>query len=351
MDIKRKKKEKGGFRTKKEAGQALTAAMNEYNNAGTVFEPTEITVADYLNQWFDLYCKTNLKYNTQVGYLRIIQGHLIPKFGVYRLKAITPAVLQEYAVELKMNGNSKSHLVGILSVFSAALNYAVEPMHYLQSNPMQYVKFPKVERKPRERIVLTLDEWCKIRDRFQNTRYYIPLMIGFYTGLRISETFGLTWDDIDFNSNLLTINKTSYSAKVDGKTQIIVDKPKTKKSNRVIPLPNQLVKLLKIIKKESNSKYVITTRNSGIVGNRSYQRTFKFILKKVNVPYRNFHSLRHTFATNAIELGMDVKTLAEILGHTNAMITLNRYSHSLLNYKIEMMNKLGKNLNLSIKNA
>lgn len=66
-----------------------------------------------------------------------------------------------------MNGNSKSHLVGILSVFSAALNYAVEPMHYLQSNPMQYVKFPKVERKPRERIVLTLDEWCKIRDRFQ----------------------------------------------------------------------------------------------------------------------------------------------------------------------------------------
>lgn len=167
IDGKRKKKEKGGFRTKKEAEQALTAAMNEYNNAGTVFEPTEITVADYLNQWFDLYCKTNLKYNTQVGYLRIIQGHLIPKFGMYRLKAITPAVLQEYAVELKMNGNSKSHLVGILSVFSAALNYAVEPMHYLQSNPMQYVKFPKVERKPRERIVLTLDEWCKIRDRFQ----------------------------------------------------------------------------------------------------------------------------------------------------------------------------------------
>ena len=80
-------------------------------------------------------------------------------------------------------------------------------------------------------------------------------------------------------------NKTSYSAKVNGKTQIIVDKPKTKKFNRVIPLPNTLVKLLKIIKKESNSKYVITTRNLRMVGNRSYQRTFKFILKKVNVPY------------------------------------------------------------------
>ena len=83
IDGKRKKKEKGGFKTKKEAEQALTAAMNEYNNAGTVFEPTEITVADYLNQWFDLYCKTNLKYNTQVGYLRIIQGHLIPKSTIH----------------------------------------------------------------------------------------------------------------------------------------------------------------------------------------------------------------------------------------------------------------------------
>ena len=73
IDGKRKKKEKGGFRTKKEAEQALTAAMNEYNNAGTVFEPTEITVADYLNQWFDLYCKTNLKYNTQTLYQALKQ--------------------------------------------------------------------------------------------------------------------------------------------------------------------------------------------------------------------------------------------------------------------------------------
>ena len=141
------------FALRKKQKQHLPRLWNEYNNAGAVFEPTEITVADYLNQWFDLYCKTNLKYNTQVGYLRIIQGHLIPKFGVYRLKAITPAILQEYAVELKMNGNSKSHMIGILSVFSAALNYAVEPMHYITSNPMQYVKFPKVEKAPRERII------------------------------------------------------------------------------------------------------------------------------------------------------------------------------------------------------
>lgn len=129
--------------------------------------------------------------------------------------------------------------------------------------------------------------YCNIYKDAQQLRKrnYIGIVICLYTGIRLRELLALTWDDIDFNSNLLTINKTSYSAKVNGKTQIIVDKPKTKKFNRVIPLPNTLVKLLKIIKKESNSKYVITTRNLRMVGNRSYQRTFKFILKKVNVPY------------------------------------------------------------------
>ena len=83
-----------------------------------------------------------------------------------------------------------------------------------------------------------------------------------------------------------------------------------------------------------------------MVGIRSYQKTYFRIINKLKIKYRNFHSLRHTFATKALELGMDVKSLSEILGHKNATITLNRYSHSLLNYKIEMMNKLGKKLNI-----
>ena len=305
---------------------------------------------ELLELWLERYMKHTIKIRTYNRYKSICELHLIKDLGEYELDELKPNVLQDFLLKKIDDHYSTNTIKGIVSVLKQALRLAIT-LEFVDKEYCSNLKMPSSEEK--EISVFTKKEQQVIESFCLNhkKRNYIGIVICLYTGIRLGELLALTWDDIDFNSNLLTINKTSYSAKVDGKTQIIVDKPKTKKSNRVIPLPNQLVKLLKIIKKESNSKYVITTRNSGIVGNRSYQRTFKFILKKVNVPYRNFHSLRHTFATNAIELGMDVKTLAEIIGHTNAMITLNRYSHSLLNYKIEMMNKLGKNLNLSIKNA
>lgn len=310
----------------------------------------KMKLKELLELWLERYMKHTIKIRTYNRYKSICELHLIKDLGEYELEELKPNVLQDFLLK-KIDGNYSTNTIkGIVSVLKQALRLAIT-LEFVDKEYCSDLKMSSSEEK--EISVFTKKEQQVIESFCLNhkKRNYIGIVICLYTGIRLGELLALTWDDIDFNSNLLTINKTSYSAKVDGKTQIIVDKPKTKKSNRVIPLPNQLVKLLKIIKKESNSKYVITTRNSGMVGNRSYQRTFKFILKKVNVPYRNFHSLRHTFATNAIELGMDVKTLAEILGHTNAMITLNRYSHSLLNYKIEMMNKLGKNLNLSIKNA
>ncbi len=305
---------------------------------------------DLLELWLERYMKHTIKIRTYNRYKSICDLHLIKDLGEYELEELKPNVLQDFLLKKIDDHYSTNTIKGIVSVLKQALRLAIT-LEFVDKEYCSNLKMPSSEEK--EISVFTKKEQQIIESFCLNhkKRNYIGIVICLYTGIRLGELLALTWEDIDFNSNLLTINKTSYSAKLDGKTQIIVDKPKTKKSNRVIPLPNQLVKLLKIIKKESNSKYLITTRNLVMVGNRSYQRTFKFILKKVNVPYRNFHSLRHTFATNAIELGMDVKTLAEILGHTNAMITLNRYSHSLLNYKIEMMNKLGKNLNLSIKNA
>lgn len=128
---------------------------------------------------------------------------------------------------------------------------------------------------------------------------------------------------------------------VSQNTNVIIDEPKTATSRRVIPLPKQLLPILKGIKKKSHSPFVVSA-NGKPVSVRSYQRSFELLLKKLKIPHRGFHSLRHTFATRALECGMDVKTLSEILGHKNPTVTLNRYAHSLMEHKADMMNRLGK---------
>ena len=120
-----------------------------------------------------------------------------------------------------------------------------------------------------------------------------------------------------------------------------IDEHKTESSKRIIPLPKQLLPRLKHIQKNTHSEFVISNGTSPI-SVRSYQRTFELLLKKLSIKHRGFHSLRHTFATRALECGMDVKTLSEILGHKNPTITLNRYAHSLLEHKVTMMNRLGE---------
>ena len=207
VDGKRKHITKAGFRTQKEALEAGTKALAEYNNAGLHFEPTEISVADYLDYWFNTHVQVNLKYNTQLAYRNIIDKHLKARFGSYKLKSINASIVQQYANDLKINGYSKSMLVGILTTFSSAMDYAVEPLQYIPNNPIRLVKFPKVEKQPRQRIILQMDDWHKIQSRFANSRFYVMLMIGFHTGLRIGEVTGLTWDDVDFENKEITVNK------------------------------------------------------------------------------------------------------------------------------------------------
>ena len=379
---KRKKKEKGGFKKKSDAEAALSKAINEYNNAGQVFEASEVTVSDYLDQWYELYCKMNLKYNTQVGYLQIIEGHIKPKFGSYKLKSLQAATLQEYANHLKMNGYSKSHATNILTILSTALDYAVEPLKYIPMNPMKLVKFPKIERKPRERIILTLDEWNQIIERFQDRRYYIPLMIGFYTGLRISETFALTWDDIDLENKTLTVSKQVIKRNFGADVRKVVEKkgkresrsswyfttPKTAGSNRTISFGDTLCNALKqekanqlknemkygefytihCLKKEQDekgndmfriiplqkcvesqlqrAKMICVAENGQYVSTDSFKYCSRIIHHELHLAF-DYHSLRHTHATLLIEGGAHVKDVQMRLGHSNITTTLQTYVH------------------------
>ncbi len=307
-----------------------------------------------LNEWLDIwlakYVKHTVKARTFEIYKQFVERHISPVLGDVDLDNLSPQILQDFVLEKLEHGNLKTgkplannSVIVMVNILKQAISEA-NNLEITSKNATKKIKLPPQEEKKVSAFEKSEQEKLENYCLKSTKNNHIGIVICLYTGLRIGELLALTWDDIDFSRNYLTVSKSAYQGKIDGKIQIVVDSPKTKNSNRVIPLPKQLVDILKKIKRKSNSKYVITTKSGGMVGTRSYQRTFERILRKLDIPYRNFHSLRHTFATRALEFGMDVKSVSEILGHKNPMITLERYTHSLMSYKTEMMNKLGKNL-------
>ncbi len=301
---------------------------------------------ELLQMWLNKYAKLSLKERSFNKYEDIISLHINPILGEYDIKDITPTVLQDYVLDKLNNGNLITHralasntVYSIVSVLKQSFHLALN-LDLITKDPTQAIKLPPTKEK--EVTALTREEQKKLEEyclrHYKNN--YLGVIICLYTGIRLGELLALTWEDIDFNKKYLYIKKTSYTLRKDKKRVFIVETPKTKKSNRVIPLPDKLINLLIIYKNNSSCKYIIHTRTKTMVETRSYQRTFESVLNKCNIKHYNFHSLRHTFATRALELGMDIKTLSEILGHTNVAITLNRYAHSLLEYKIQEMNKI-----------
>lgn len=383
VDGKRKQISKSGFDTKKDALAAGTKALAEYNNSGQCFSPSDISIADYLDYWMDNYCKMNLKYNTQLGYLNIIENHLKPTFGHFRLMALQPASIQEYVNHLKIRGMAKSSVKGIISTFSAALDYAIEPMHYIQYNPCSCVRLPQFNNSPKERTVIKKDEFQKIIDRFPpGNNFYIPLMLGYYTGLRISEAFGLTWDDIDLGNRTLTVNKQvikrnygvdvrkvlEQKGKKEEKSAWYFGTPKTKSSIRTIKFGETLYNALKNEKLRQQKNRLLygeyytehylspetDEKGDTIYRIMSGERTLRSPLKKANMicvrengeyistdSFKycarvihnelklkfDYHSLRHTHATMLIENGANPKDVQIRLGHTNISTTLQTYTH------------------------
>ena len=199
---------KSGFRTKREAETAGINALAEYNNAGLHFEPSEIGFNDYMDYWYEQYCVANLKYNTLVTYTNLIEKHLKPYFGRYKLKSLNPSVLQDYANQIVKQGYSSSYVFSILSTLKTALDYAVFPLNYIKTNPIIYIRFPAKTPPKSSRDVISMEDFDRIMKQFPfGTRFHMPLLFGWFCGLRISEALAVTWNDIDFNEKTLNINK------------------------------------------------------------------------------------------------------------------------------------------------
>ena len=303
---------------------------------------------EWLNIWIENTVRPTAKPKTYQRYKEIIQLHIAPQLGEYRLDLLTPLALQRFVTQLLQDGNLKTgeglsanSVNTVVTVIQNSLKSAYD-LGQLEDYSANKIRRPKIQEK--QIRCFSLLEQRKIEHAITSGKKdkLFGIILCLYTGLRIGELMALEWNDIDFGKGVLSVSKSCYYGKSDGgKFQRHTGLPKTCSSRRTIPLPKQILVRLKALKKRSNSRFVVANNENGI-SVRSYQRSFELLLKKLEIPRQSFHALRHTFATRALECGMDVKTLSEILGHKNSSITLNRYAHSLIEHKKDMMNKIGK---------
>lgn len=302
---------------------------------------------EWLQEWLNNYVKISSKQRTVLRYNEILNDHLIPLLGEYDLKLLSPILLQKHISELLKYGNKKtggplssSSVNSVISVIQGSLNMAFN-LGMMTEKVCDKLKRPKAQEK--KIVCFSMEEQQAIEKAvlLDRRKYMFGVVLCLYSGLRIGELLALEWSDIDFANETLIVRKTCYDGKgADGVFGRIIDVPKTQSSCRVVPLPKQIISRLKDVKESNESRYVVAKGADGLLV-RTYQRNFTSLLKRLNIAPRGFHSLRHTFATRAIECGIDVKTLSEILGHKNPTVTLNRYAHSLMDHKKNMMNRLG----------
>ncbi|MBR7112063.1 MAG: site-specific integrase [Clostridia bacterium] len=302
---------------------------------------------ELLTEWLELHQKENIKARTYSRYQGLITMHIVPTLGEKNISELGRREIQEFLTQQKKDGNmrngeklSATSTNMMLSILNLAFEYACD-MEYVEENPCARVRRTKTETKKIE--AFTIEEQRAIETEIArlNDKRLHGILLCLYTGLRIGELLGLTWNDVDLDRGVIKITKTVYREKdKNGAWQLCIDTPKTTASDRVIPLPKYITDMLCRDYENAKTPYIVENKKGERMSIRSYQYIFEKLTERARVRKLNFHALRHTFATRAIECGMDIKTIADIMGHQNASITLNRYAHCMLDHKIEMMQKL-----------
>ena len=238
-------------------------------------------------------------------------------------------------------GLSPVTVQAVIILLRSVLEYGSK--EYGLSNPAENISLPKTEGV--EITLFTPLESARIKAAaLRGDSYDLGILLTLYTGLRIGELCALTWDDIDLVEQVVHINKTLFRIanpqQTAPKTVVVIDSPKSKSSVRDVPLPTFMLTALARLKRgQPDSNYFLTC-SPCYTEPRSYALRYRTFLKRLNIPYRKFHSLRHTYATECIKCGVDVKSLSELLGHSSVKITLERYVHSDIELKKRELEKL-----------
>lgn len=286
-----------------------------------------------------------VKHSTYCAYALILKTHLMPVFA-YSV-SISEAEVQQFAFGKLEIGLSKKTVHDIIAVLKSVGRFgAKREMFEMPSWDIEYPSDTAAHVLP----VLSLADHKKLLNAIASapTLQNIGIMIALCCGLRIGEVCALQWKDVDMARRIITVTGTAgriYNCDLMA-TEQYVSTPKTRNSNREIPISPLLFKALNVVKKQQRVEKYVVGEGSKAKEPRTYRETFSRILKRLKIPSIVFHGLRHTFATRCIESGCDYKTVSVILGHSNVATTLNLYVHPNLEQKKRCISRMNKFLRI-----
>lgn len=310
----------------------------------------KILYKDWIWEWLS-FKKDYIKESTYANYSNIITNHIVPELGNYLLNKLNNKIIQNFLLDKSKNGRldntgglSSKTIRDITAIIKSSLKSAFKE-NLIPTLSLDFI-YPKTTQKDK---IYTLSK----RSQESLTNYILEnqsiktlgILLTLYSGIRIGELCALQWKDIDFKNNILHINKTLQRVYINDteihSSKIVITEPKTHNAERDIPISKEFANELKKYKTEPDH-YLLSCSNKWIEP-RTYRRFFERISKKANIEKINFHGLRHTFATNCIKLGIDYKTVSELLGHATVNITLNLYVHPQMSQKKKCINLVCKN--------
>lgn len=281
--------------------------------------------------------KNTFKKSTCQTYSYLIDKYIInsniSEIPVYQIETKDIVIFSENLLSQNLSPKTINNILLVL-------NYLLKFSNHAYGTTL--IKIPFVKDSKKEMKVLSIIEQKQLEQYIRQDMdiYKFAILIALYTGIRIGELCALRWEDI--SDSTITINKSMNRLKTEnGKSEIIIDSPKTNSSNRIIPYPQFLNPIIENQRKDRQS-FVLSTNKLDFIEPRLLQMKFNNIIRECSLEHVTFHTLRHTFATRCIECGFDVKTLSEILGHSDVKTTLNRYVHSSMELKQINMNKLSE---------
>ena len=352
---KKKYTTKRGFRTQKEAKTALSRLELELQKTGMPTS-TNTTFKESAELWLEGYKKT-VKESSYSRTKIIFNKHIYPKFGNIKLSKINTAYCQKVVNDWSEKGTSKQYPL-FINYMNKVFKYAIN-IGLTSDNPTLNLIIPKpqitTEKKlklyTKEQLQLFLNEVYQEQNPYLKNRDYTLFRLLAFSGCRIGEILALTWDNINFKTNEMTIKKTV--ARSD--KHYISETPKTKKSNRIIYLDEKTIKQLKFWKLEQRKylfqlgftkvDYLFTNDENNFTINQSVTERYNIYRERAGLPYIGLHGFRHTHASMLYEAGADHKEVQERMGHANIKTTMDTYTHITNSKKEETTQKLTNYIN------